>query len=254
MKKRILLATALSFFIHLLLLGLNWGFLNDRRVIIPKSRNMTITMYYKEPGLPAGPPRTEKMKIRKPDIKPRKETDKKEIMQPAEAEKIAVEPVPSEPEAEEAEKLEQEIPDNTIFGTESTAGDESGTADTISGTESTAGDESGTADTISGTEGTAGDESATAFIKEAIPQYRNNPLPVYPKVARRRGHQGTVLLEVLVDRNGGVRDLRVFRSSGHTTLDDAALASVKNWLFDPGMRGSRPVEMWIRLPVRFQLK
>ena len=237
MKKRILLATALSFFIHLLLLGLNWGFLNDRRVIIPKSRNMTITMYYKEPGLPAGPPRTEKMKIRKPDIKPRKETDKKEIMQPAEAEKIAVEPVPSEPEAEEAEKLEQEIPDNTIFGTESTAGDESGTADTISGTE-----------------GTAGDESATAFIKEAIPQYRNNPLPVYPKVARRRGHQGTVLLEVLVDRNGGVRDLRVFRSSGHTTLDDAALASVKNWLFDPGMRGSRPVEMWIRLPVRFQLK
>jgi protein TonB len=73
-------------------------------------------------------------------------------------------------------------------------------------------------------------------------------------VARRRGHQGTVFLEVLVDRSGGVRDLRVLKSSGYATLDDAALSSVKNWLFEPGMRGDQPVEMWVKLPVRFQLK
>ena len=237
MKKRILLATALSLFAHWLLFGLNWSFLKDRRVAIPKSRNVTITMSYKEPESSAGSSKPEQMESRKPEITPRKETDKKEIVKPAEEEKVSVEPASSEPKEEDIENRGEEISDNTIFGTENTAGDESGTADTISGTERT-----------------AGDESATAFIKEAIPRYRNNPPPVYPKVARRRGHQGTVLLEVLVDQNGGVMDLRVFRSSGHTTLDDAALASVKNWSFEPGMKGSQPVEMWVRLPVRFQLK
>ena len=220
MKKRILLASALSLFIHWLLFGLNWSFLKDRRVTIPKSRNVTITMSYKEPEQAAEPSKKEKRKIRKPEIKPGKDTDKKEIMKPLEAKKVSVEPVPSESEAAETEKPGKEIPGNTI----------------------------------SGTEGTAGDESATVFIKEAIPRYHNNPLPVYPIVARRRGHQGTVFLEVLVDRNGNVKDLRVLKSSGYATLDDAALASVKSWIFEPGMKGSQPVEMWVRLPVRFQLK
>jgi protein TonB len=237
MKKRILLATALSLFIHWLLFGLNWDFLKGRRIATPKFRNVTITMSYKEPESPAGPPKPEQIKIRKPDIKPGKEIDKKEIVKPAEEEKVSVEPASSEPKEEDIENWGEEISDDTISGTESTGGDKSATADRIPGIKST-----------------AGDESETAFIKEAIPRYRNNPPPVYPRVARRRGHQGTVLLEVLVDQNGDVRNLKVLQSSGYATLDDAALASVKNWSFEPGMKGSQPVEMWVKLPVRFQLK
>ncbi|MCK4893050.1 MAG: energy transducer TonB, partial [Calditrichia bacterium] len=33
-----------------------------------------------------------------------------------------------------------------------------------------------------------------------------------------------------------------------------ALASVKNWSFEPGMRGDEKVEMWVKVPIRFQLK
>jgi TonB family protein len=37
-------------------------------------------------------------------------------------------------------------------------------------------------------------------------------------------------------------------------LDQAALASVKTWLFDPGTRGGERVDMWVKVPVRFQLE
>ena len=66
--------------------------------------------------------------------------------------------------------------------------------------------------------------------------------------------QGTVFLEVLVARNGNVKELRVLKSSGYAALDDAALASVKDWIFEPGMKGNQSVEMWVKLPVRFQLR
>jgi protein TonB len=91
-------------------------------------------------------------------------------------------------------------------------------------------------------------------LKEAIPIYRSNPAPEYPAVARRRGYEGTVVLEVLVNRDGKVADLRLFQSSGHASLDQTALSSVKGWVFEPARRGDAPVEMWVRIPVCFRLK
>ncbi len=91
-------------------------------------------------------------------------------------------------------------------------------------------------------------------LREAKPIYENNPPPEYPRLARRRGFEGTVVLEVLVDKEGGVEDMRLFRSSKYSILDKAAMASVKKWVFKPGMRGKEPVEMWVRVPIRFQLK
>lgn len=222
MKKRILLASAFSLFIHWLLFGLNWSFLKERSVIIPKSRNVTITISYKKPEPAAEQPKKEKKKIRKSEIKPWKKTKKKEILKPVEAEKVAVEPVPFE--SEEAENLKKEIQDDMLPEIENTIDDLSEVL------------------------------AAVPVIREASPLYRKNPPPVYPRVARRRGHQGTVFLEVLVARNGNVKDLRLLESSGYAALDDAALASVKGWIFEPGMKGNQSVEMWVKLPVRFQLE
>jgi protein TonB len=73
-------------------------------------------------------------------------------------------------------------------------------------------------------------------------------------IARKRGFQGTVILEVLVDRQGRVADLRLSSSSGHPVLDQAALTSVKTWLFDPGTRGREKIDMWVKVPVRFRLE
>lgn len=97
-------------------------------------------------------------------------------------------------------------------------------------------------------------EPISSPIREAIPVYRKNPTPKYPRMARRRGHEGTVVMEVLVNRDGRVEDLRLYESSGYPMLDRSAMDSVKNWLFYPGKRGDKEVDMWVKVPVRFQLK
>ena len=91
-------------------------------------------------------------------------------------------------------------------------------------------------------------------VRGAMPIYDKNPSPEYPLIARRRGFQGTVVLEVLVNRNGRVGDLRVFNSSGYKVLDRSAVESVREWIFRPAIKGNENIEMWVRVPVCFQLK
>jgi len=90
-------------------------------------------------------------------------------------------------------------------------------------------------------------------LQKAVPLYQYNPSPKYPRRALKRGWQGIVLLDVLVDRTGAVKGLRIARSSGFSILDQAASDAVNDWRFKPGMRDGETVEMWIRVPVRFQL-
>jgi periplasmic protein TonB len=90
-------------------------------------------------------------------------------------------------------------------------------------------------------------------IHEAKPAYRSNPSPKYPRIARIRGYQGNVLLDVLVNADGNVEDVKIFKSSGHPVLDKAAKSTVKLWLFEPGRIGKRKVDMWVRVPIRFEL-
>jgi protein TonB len=101
---------------------------------------------------------------------------------------------------------------------------------------------------------TASTISPLQMIREAKPLYRSNPSPKYPRIARIRGYQGNVLLDVLVNKNGKVNDLKIYKSSGYPILDRAASSSVKHWLFEPGMIGDNKVNMWVRVPIRFELK
>ena len=86
------------------------------------------------------------------------------------------------------------------------------------------------------------------------PSYKNNPPPEYPRTARRRGYDGTVVLKVLVSEKGTVMQVQLSKSSGHLILDRAAEESVRTWTFEPGAIGERKVEMWVNVPVRFDLK
>lgn len=91
-------------------------------------------------------------------------------------------------------------------------------------------------------------------VRASVPLYALNPPPFYPAAARRSNLQGTVLLEVLVDRQGRASQVRVGRSCGHEMLDRSALASVRQWHFEPARRMGQPQEMWVQVPVRFQLR
>jgi protein TonB len=88
----------------------------------------------------------------------------------------------------------------------------------------------------------------------AMPVYQRNQHPSYPVMAKQRGHEGQILLQVLVNTEGAVSELKIKQSSGHSSLDTAALAAVKNWLFTPATEGGRAVSMWVDVPIEFRLK
>lgn len=96
-------------------------------------------------------------------------------------------------------------------------------------------------------------EPASGKVTEAVPLYKTNPEPLYPRMAKKRGYEGTVLLNVLVNGKGLVDNIWIFKSSGYNILDNAAMDTVKDWTFVPGRRGNKTIKMWVQVPVKFEL-
>lgn len=82
----------------------------------------------------------------------------------------------------------------------------------------------------------------------------NNPHPEYPRAAREAGWEGTVVLQVMVLPDGTAGNVTLHKTSGHSILDEAALAAVRGWQFIPAMDGNFPVRSMVRMPVRFDLR
>lgn len=77
---------------------------------------------------------------------------------------------------------------------------------------------------------------APLVITAAAGAPRDPRLPAYPADARARGEQGNVLVEVELDPGGAIRGTRLKTSSGHRSLDDAALNAARTLRF----RAPRP--------------
>ncbi|MCA3271807.1 MAG: energy transducer TonB [Roseomonas sp.] len=88
---------------------------------------------------------------------------------------------------------------------------------------------------------------------EALDAARNRR-PPYPESSRRRGEEGVVRVELLVDPNGRVADVRILESSGFGTLDAAAVQAVRDWRFRPAQRAGVPVAGSITTAVHFRLE
>ena len=86
------------------------------------------------------------------------------------------------------------------------------------------------------------------------PLFERTPAPPkYPTVARKRGQQGTVWLEIWLDQWGKQSKLKVMKSSGINVLDHAALQAVANWHFQPHRVNGQGTASRVRIPVEFAL-
>jgi protein TonB len=83
--------------------------------------------------------------------------------------------------------------------------------------------------------------------------YLNNPAPIYPKMSRRQGEQGRVLLKVLVSEKGVAEQVQLETSSGFEKLDQAAADAVKKWSFVPAKRSNQAISAYVLVPVKFSL-
>lgn len=88
---------------------------------------------------------------------------------------------------------------------------------------------------------------------EALDAARNRR-PNYPESSRRRGQEGTVMLELRVDANGRVTEVRVVESSGFSALDAAAVETLREWRFRPAQRAGMPVAGSLTTAVHFRLE
>lgn len=83
--------------------------------------------------------------------------------------------------------------------------------------------------------------------------YRKMRPPKYPPQAARQRQEGETLLKVLVGSNGVPEEVTVERSSGHRLLDQAAIAAVKNWVFNPGSKGGQATRGYVLVPIAWKL-
>jgi protein TonB len=85
------------------------------------------------------------------------------------------------------------------------------------------------------------------------PTIISGPRPVYPRVARESGWEGTVIVRTLIDTNGVPNQVKIRKSCGHPTLDQAAQKAVKSWAFQPAKDGNIPITKWVDIPIKFDL-
>jgi len=91
-------------------------------------------------------------------------------------------------------------------------------------------------------------------LRDPVPVAQLNRPPVYPALARKRGWEGTVLLEVDILADGMVQVISIRQSSSYGLLDQEAVEAVRKWHFQPGTRAGMPVAMKVLVPVHFLLQ
>lgn len=78
-----------------------------------------------------------------------------------------------------------------------------------------------------------------ARVVEPVAVHR--PAPVYPRLARRAGEEGSVLCRLHLTAEGAVERVEVLESSGSERLDEAARETLATWRFEPRREDGRAV-------------
>ncbi len=112
---------------------------------------------------------------------------------------------------------------------------------------------------------TAATSGGVADRAEAFVSYDKAPEPIggfaaiqralkYPQNAREAGWEGRAVINVLVNKEGEAADTKVLQSSGHPSLDEAAIEAIKSTKWRPALQRETPVAVWVAIPVNFQVR
>jgi len=84
------------------------------------------------------------------------------------------------------------------------------------------------------------------------PRATYTPEPEYSEQARHAKYQGTVVLNIVIDKAGKLSRIRLERPLG-LGLDENAMEGVKRWRFNPATRNGQPVAVEMNIEVSFNL-
>ena len=76
----------------------------------------------------------------------------------------------------------------------------------------------------------------------------------YPPILRDAGIGGTVSVQFFINEEGEVQRTLVAQTSGHASLDEAALRVANVFQFSPALNLDKVVPVWIAIPITFQTR
>lgn len=88
---------------------------------------------------------------------------------------------------------------------------------------------------------------------DSNPRPRVQTAPIYPYELKQQGISGTARIRLTVDERGNVVECSV-DSASHREFGEAALAAVRNWRFQIGRRGGKPVAFTMIAPLNFNIQ
>lgn len=91
------------------------------------------------------------------------------------------------------------------------------------------------------------------YLVSEMPQPLGSLKVAYPPDAKAKGRTGSVVMSLLIDETGRVRDAVLVRGAGGD-LDEAALAAVRELRFRPAKVGDKAVAVRIQYTHRFILE
>jgi TonB family protein len=97
----------------------------------------------------------------------------------------------------------------------------------------------------------ADDQIYDFFTVQEKPVIRNDAQPDYPQAAIDAGIEGTVVVTVVINKNGTVADAEILNSIPQ--LDNAALSAARRKTFTPGAIDGSPVNTRMNIPIVFNL-
>ncbi|MDD8016910.1 MAG: TonB family protein [Bacteroidota bacterium] len=88
---------------------------------------------------------------------------------------------------------------------------------------------------------------------EKSPQVVQAAKPVYPEIARRAGMEGTVWVNILVDKTGKPKKAVVVKEDASGIFSQAAVDAAMKYQFTPAYMNTGPVKVWVAIKFKFQL-
>jgi TonB family protein len=75
----------------------------------------------------------------------------------------------------------------------------------------------------------------------------------YPDIAKEKGFEGSIEMDILIDENGNVKTVKIQKSSDSDILDQAAMEYAKKIKFLPAQIDSQSISVWSKWKVIFDL-
>ncbi|MEO8373666.1 MAG: TonB family protein [Sphingomonas bacterium] len=84
-------------------------------------------------------------------------------------------------------------------------------------------------------------------------RFAGNFQPDYPADERRAGHEGRVVISVLIGVDGRVKQVKRVSAASDSFFEATERRALQKWRFKPGTRDGVPIETWEEVGVRFVL-